>query len=397
MDVVCVSHNHYDHADVGVLGALFEDAAWKGREMGVVVGLGNGRWVRPLVKGSGAEEWVRVWEGDWWERIGVGVGVGREGGEGEGEGVGEGGKGGNEGKEAGVDVRITVTPSQHASRRGLFDGDLDLWCGFVIELPPFTDARTDEMESTTSTTNETTSTMPNKSSGVKLFFSGDTGYRTTATYPPPSASTTDTTNITNTDADPTLDSRDNSTSSPTSPPSTLPSLPSASTVSLNHLPKPLRAHYPSNPTFRLIAHHLSPPSNPITLSLLPIGLTKPRSFMSAVHADAWDSIDIHTDLRSKRSIGMHWGTVRGGLSAQYEDVRWPGREWRRACGERGLRFREGKGERGWGRRLSEGFKGDGNGEEEGAVEGDEVESEGEEDGDWEIGLMDVGESLVVEA
>jgi N-acyl-phosphatidylethanolamine-hydrolysing phospholipase D len=55
---------------------------------------------------------------------------------------------------------------------------------------------------------------------------------------------------------------------------------------------------------------------PIDLALLPIGCFLPRDFMSTVHASPEDSICIHKDIRSKRSIGMHYGTIRAGISGQ---------------------------------------------------------------------------------
>ena len=93
---------------------------------------------------------------------------------------------------------------------------------------------------------------------------------------------------------------------------------------------------------------------PFDLALLPIGLMTPRFLMSSVHCSPEDSVHVHKDIRSKRSIGMHYGTVRGGISAQYEDVRDPPRRWKAACERAGLLWGE------------------------------------------EIGLCDVGESVVVE-
>jgi len=44
------------------------------------------------------------------------------------------------------------------------------------------------------------------------------------------------------------------------------------------------------------------------LSLLPIGAYDPRWFMSPMHVDPEQSLQIHLDLKSRLSIGMHWGT-----------------------------------------------------------------------------------------
>jgi len=44
------------------------------------------------------------------------------------------------------------------------------------------------------------------------------------------------------------------------------------------------------------------------LSLIPIGTYSPRSFMSPVHCSPYDSVEIHADVKSRLSIGMHWKT-----------------------------------------------------------------------------------------
>lgn len=54
---------------------------------------------------------------------------------------------------------------------------------------------------------------------------------------------------------------------------------------------------------------------PMTLSLIPIGAYAPRWFMGPVHCDAAEAVLIHRDVRSARSIGMHWGTFR--LTAEH--------------------------------------------------------------------------------
>ena len=44
------------------------------------------------------------------------------------------------------------------------------------------------------------------------------------------------------------------------------------------------------------------------LSLIPIGAYAPRWFMKYHHCNVEEAIQIHKDIKSKRSIGMHWGT-----------------------------------------------------------------------------------------
>ncbi|WP_343562171.1 MBL fold metallo-hydrolase [Kiloniella sp. b19] len=47
---------------------------------------------------------------------------------------------------------------------------------------------------------------------------------------------------------------------------------------------------------------------PFDLSLIPIGAYAPRWFMKASHVDPVDAVNIHKDILSRNSIGMHWGT-----------------------------------------------------------------------------------------
>ena len=46
------------------------------------------------------------------------------------------------------------------------------------------------------------------------------------------------------------------------------------------------------------------------LSLIPIGTYDPEKFMSPVHIDPNDAVNIHQDVGSLMSIGMHWKTFR---------------------------------------------------------------------------------------
>lgn len=49
---------------------------------------------------------------------------------------------------------------------------------------------------------------------------------------------------------------------------------------------------------------------PMDVSLLPIGAYKPRSFMGHVHMDPKEAVQAHLDLKSKLSIGIHYGTFQ---------------------------------------------------------------------------------------
>ncbi len=46
----------------------------------------------------------------------------------------------------------------------------------------------------------------------------------------------------------------------------------------------------------------------IDLSLIPIGAYSPRTFMAPVHVEPQDAVNIHMEVNSKLSLGMHWKT-----------------------------------------------------------------------------------------
>ncbi|XP_076447458.1 N-acyl-phosphatidylethanolamine-hydrolyzing phospholipase D-like isoform X2 [Babylonia areolata] len=47
---------------------------------------------------------------------------------------------------------------------------------------------------------------------------------------------------------------------------------------------------------------------PFTAAAIPIGAYCPRWFMAPQHVDPAEAVDIHMDVKSKNSIGIHWGT-----------------------------------------------------------------------------------------
>ena len=94
IDLVLLSHNHYDHMDLPSLRRIRRH--WRAP---IVTGLGNGRYLRRHAIGGAIEL-------DWWEATRP-----RE------------------------DVRITYVPAQHWSKRGFFDRRKMLWGGHVVETP----------------------------------------------------------------------------------------------------------------------------------------------------------------------------------------------------------------------------------------------------------------------
>jgi L-ascorbate metabolism protein UlaG (beta-lactamase superfamily) len=90
IDLVLVSHNHYDHMDVATLRAI-------GRP--IIAPLGNAA----LMQRHGV---YRAIDLDWWKS-----------------------------KRVSADIEITVVPARHFSARAISDRDRNLWGGFVISGP----------------------------------------------------------------------------------------------------------------------------------------------------------------------------------------------------------------------------------------------------------------------
>lgn len=90
IDIVLVSHNHYDHMDRESIMEI--EKKWNPR---FITSLGN----KDTLENMGA---TSVTELDWWQSLEV-------------EGI-----------------NITSTPANHFSSRGTFDRNTSLWCGFVL-------------------------------------------------------------------------------------------------------------------------------------------------------------------------------------------------------------------------------------------------------------------------
>jgi len=56
--------------------------------------------------------------------------------------------------------------------------------------------------------------------------------------------------------------------------------------------------------FKTIGKHYGP----FDLSLIAIGAYCPRDFLKPQHVDPYEALAMHKDLKSKQSVGIHWGT-----------------------------------------------------------------------------------------
>ncbi|KAL7678390.1 hypothetical protein ACOME3_004617 [Neoechinorhynchus agilis] len=58
--------------------------------------------------------------------------------------------------------------------------------------------------------------------------------------------------------------------------------------------------------------HIGNRFGPFDLAAIPIGAYIPRDALSQQHVDPNEAVKIHEDIRSKKSIGIHWGTFQLG-------------------------------------------------------------------------------------
>ena len=95
IDVVLVSHGHYDHLDMTTLSRLAKTFAPR-----VITPLGNDVTMRE------ANSAIKAQAFDWHDRV-----------------------------ELGNNIAVTLVPTRHWSARGLFDRNKTLWASFVLETP----------------------------------------------------------------------------------------------------------------------------------------------------------------------------------------------------------------------------------------------------------------------
>jgi len=75
---------------------------------------------------------------------------------------------------------------------------------------------------------------------------------------------------------------------------------------------------------------------PFDLSCIPIGAYNPRWFMGGVHVDPDEAVEIHKDVKSKLTVGMHWGT----FPLADEDMDEPPKKLKEALEKKGISEQE---------------------------------------------------------
>ncbi|KAJ7230014.1 N-acyl-phosphatidylethanolamine-hydrolyzing phospholipase D [Mycena pura] len=200
VDAIVISHNHYDHMDTTSLRHLLGRTAPAPH---VFAPLGNAAYFAGLGVPAARTHCL-----DWWDARRVAAPVSAS-------------------HTAAFDV--TFTPGQHFTGRGLTDRFKSLWGGWVVEG---------------------VSSAEEASGGARVYFAGDTGYRSVP-------------------------------SNSDDGPETLPVCPAFAEIGARW--------------------------GAFDLALIPIGAYAPRHYMSPIHCAPRDSVAIFRDVRARRALGMHWG------------------------------------------------------------------------------------------
>ncbi|KAF2687140.1 Metallo-hydrolase/oxidoreductase [Lentithecium fluviatile CBS 122367] len=244
VDAVVISHNHYDHLSyptIKRIQAKFPRAHY-------FAPLGNKVWFEK--SGIPASQ---VTELDWWDTRDLRLEAEfRDVKEADSSEVTEEEDDGKGSAKAAITATIGALPCQHTSARGPFDKAKTLWASWSVE-----------------------------SGGAKVYFAGDTGYRSVPHVHPGTDDYS-----------------------------------------------PAYAHLPVCPAFAQIGKH----RGPFDLGLIPIGAYEPRWIMSTVHANPKDSVNIFMETKCRKALGMHWGT----WVLTEEDVLEPPRKLKEALGEKGI-------------------------------------------------------------
>ncbi|CZT49553.1 uncharacterized protein RSE6_10417 [Rhynchosporium secalis] len=312
---ICISHNHYDHLDLPTIQALFT----RFPKAKYFVPLGNKTWF--LALGIAEEDVVEL---DWWEEkdcsvrdLGFSLVSEPESGsedpdldqdqESEGQRKRE-----REGERE-TRVRFTCIPAQHNSGRSGLDQGQTLWCGWMVE----------QLLIPASPSSSSSSSAPQPSNTPKIqvkgtiYHAGDTGYR-------PSSSST----------------------------ITCPIFPQ-----INQLHGPLDIAY--LPIWRGGSLGF--------ISTMGLRLSH-KDIPSTFHGSPADAIEIHREVGSRFSVGIHFGTFVGSENESLEAV---------------LEFEDARSKAGLGR-LSDVVK------EDEKIGGEEERLKGR------AGVLDIGGSIAVE-
>lgn len=211
IDAVCISHSHYDHLSYPTILKIAE----KFPNAQFFAPLGNKTWFDKI----GVRNMTEL---DWWEERTLTLFATDD------TKSAKQRDSNDPGHSSDIVANIGCLPCQHTSGRTPFDRARTLWSSWSVST-----------------------------GGKKLWFGGDTGYRTVPEVQP-------------------------------------------SEFDYGDEYKDL----PHCPAFAQIGQL----RGPFDLGLIPIGAYDPRWIMSPMHANPYDSVNIFADTKCKRGLGMHWGT-----------------------------------------------------------------------------------------
>lgn len=212
IDAVIISHSHYDHLSHPTVLKIAE----KYKNAHFFVPLGNKAWFDKIGVKNATEL-------DWWEEKTITLSAQYK----DAPRVEDSGSETSPTlKQEDIVATIGSLPCQHTSARTPFDKAHTLWSSWSVT-----------------------------SGGKKVWFGGDTGYRTVPEVPP---------------------------------------------SEFDYSEK--YSHLPHCPAFQQIGQH----RGPFDLGLIPIGAYDPRFIMSPMHANPYDSVNIFSDTQCERALGIHW-------------------------------------------------------------------------------------------
>eukprot|EP00475_Leptophrys_vorax_P032753 TRINITY_DN5094_c0_g1_i3.p1 TRINITY_DN5094_c0_g1~~TRINITY_DN5094_c0_g1_i3.p1 ORF type:complete len:460 (-),score=118.82 TRINITY_DN5094_c0_g1_i3:817-2196(-) len=278
IDLVVISHNHYDHLDTTTVLKLKDKVkCW-------YVPLEVAKWFKNLGVGN-------VVQLDWWDECQFTP---------------------QEKDGAGVSATIVCTPCQHFSGRTLWDSSKTLWASWVVIT-----------------------------ANHRIYFAGDTGYKSVPedvksendlpvcpafkeigqTYGPfdlaciPIGAYCPRSFLSRVHLDPEdavsvhMDVRSRQSVAMhwgTFILSAEPVMEPIERLAYKSVPEDVKSEndLPVCPAFKEIGQTYGP----FDLACIPIGAYCPRSFLSRVHLDPEDAVSVHMDVRSRQSVAMHWGT-----------------------------------------------------------------------------------------
>lgn len=209
LDAIVISHNHYDHLDTHTIKTLFSRA----RKPHIFAPLGNEAYFDSL---HIPKEYVHTL--DWWEAANLQT-------------------------EHGT-AAVHCLPAQHFTGRGVLDRFHTLWASWAVTT-----------------------------ASKKVWFGGDTGYRSVAEGEDENA-------------------------------------------------------VPTCPAFRAIGDAFGG----FDFAMIPIGAYLPRWFMSPIHCAPQDSVQVFQQIRARRAVGMHWGA----WILTTEDVLEPPQRLKEECAKLGI-------------------------------------------------------------